>query len=718
MNKREVERETQIRASDITYDRIPQGWTQGVFAGNGLLGVMAYGEEGSGAQLRFELGRGDVYDHREEDQPEEERQHEKGIVFRKCRLPIGFFDLCLEHLVQSAVTRMQIYDAVLSGEIRTESGEVAWRCFVPRDPHVILIELEERGEERVSLRFCPELSASPRKKHFPEIPYENNPMPYLTEREGTRLCVQPMLAGGSYVTAWKELSLCGRRILIASVGYCQEGNSSLREACGAIEAAEKEGIESLKARHASWWSAYYQKSGLVIPDKELERFYWVQLYKLASASCPDGPVIDTCGPWLKRDTGWPAIWWNLNVQLAYWICNTSNHLDMEESLIRSLDRNLGALSDNTPAQYRSDSLFLGNPTAPNLRCARFYNTVAHVATGEMECSMTVSCLPWVCHNYWLYYRYQMDDTLLRDRLFPLLKGTIQLYLHLVYLGEDGYYHLPETYSSEYGAAEDANQDLALLLWGCRTLLWICDRLHLDDEMIPRWKDVSERLTPFPVGETGLLVGKDAPFAFSHRHFSHLMAIFPLYLITIEDQNARELMEKSIRHWMSLDELLTGFSYTTAALLLECLGEGTRALDYIKLFLRQEYVHPNTMYTETGALQWPTLETPLEVGKCLHDMLLQSWGDKLRIFPAVPEEWKDAKFENFLAEGGFEVSAVRSGGETVFLRVKSLCGEPCMVLTDLDLEKAVHSPGKAVRREDGAYRLILAKGEEIVFEKAD
>lgn len=57
------------------------------------------------------------------------------------------------------------------------------------------------------------------------------------------------------------------------------------------------------------------------------------MYKIAPASRPDGPVIDTCGPWLKNDTGWPAVWWNLNVQLTYWICYTSNQQRTERKYL-------------------------------------------------------------------------------------------------------------------------------------------------------------------------------------------------------------------------------------------------------------------------------------------------------------------------------------------------------------------------------------------------
>lgn len=85
-----------------------------------------------------------------------------------------------------------------------------------------------------------------------------------------------------------------------------------------------------------------------------------------------------------------------------------------------------------------------------------------------------------------------------------------------------------------------------------------------------------------------------------------------------------------------------------------------------------------MYMESG----PVIETPLSGAQCIHDMLLQSWGGKIRVFPAVPSQWKDVQFKDLRTEGAFLVSAVRKGGKTSFIRIKSLAGEPCILRTDM------------------------------------
>ena len=89
----------------------------------------------------------------------------------------------------------------------------------------------------------------------------------------------------------------------------------------------------------------------------------------------------------------------------------------------------------------------------------------------------------------------MDDELLREKDFPLLRRAINLYLHMIAEEEeeDGTVRLPPTYSPETGVFEDGNLDLALLKWGCLTLLKASARLDIDDPLIPRWKQLAENL---------------------------------------------------------------------------------------------------------------------------------------------------------------------------------------------------------------------------------
>ena len=68
-----------------------------------------------------------------------------------------------------------------------------------------------------------------------------------------------------------------------------------------------------------------------------------------------------------------------------------------------------------------------------------------------------------------------------------------------------------------------------------------------------------------------------------------------------------------------------------------------------------------MYKESG----PVIETPLSAAQSIHDMLLQSWGGKIRIFPAIPATWKDIAYSVCARKGHLKVSASRKQGKTQF-----------------------------------------------------
>ena len=101
------------------------------------------------------------------------------------------------------------------------------------------------------------------------------------------------------------------------------------------------------------------------------------------------------------------------------------------------------------------------------------------------------------------------------------------------------------------------------------------------------------------------------------------------------------------------------------------------------------------------------------------MLLQSWGNKIRVFTAVPVSWENISFDGLLAAGGFEVSAVRKEGKTQFVQIKSRAGEPCFVQTEIPNPK-IYINGSPVKKmqarvvEDGMYQIALKKGYHVTF----
>jgi hypothetical protein len=103
-------------------------------------------------------------------------------------------------------------------------------------------------------------------------------------------------------------------------------------------------------------------------------------------------------------------------------------------------------------------------------------------------------------------------------------------------------------------------------------------------------------------------------------------------------------------------------------------------------------------------------------EAVHEMLLQSWGGVVRVFPAVSVTWPDAAFDRLRAEGGFVVSARRSGGLTTEVRV--VAGVPGRLrLRDPFGPAGVVWSRAGVERDGADWTVDLAAGEELVGTRA-
>jgi hypothetical protein len=191
----------------------------------------------------------------------------------------------------------------------------------------------------------------------------------------------------------------------------------------------------------------------------------------------------------------------------------------------------------------------------------------------------------------------------------------------------------------------------------------------------------------------------------------MLMVFPLYMVTPDDPASTPLIQKSLDWWLSMPAGLKGFSYSGAASMSAMLGQGDKAAGYLNT-LMDKFIHPNTMYTESG----PVIESPLSAGASITDMLLTSWGGKLRVLPGVPAAWADVAFRDLRAQGAFLVSAVRKGGTLQFIRIQSLAGEPCRVVTDMP-NPGVQSGGAGVTvtmAAPGEYDVAMKAGDVVVL----
>jgi alpha-L-fucosidase 2 len=287
-----------LRGQDLLWTRLPTRWYEGPFLGDGLLGSMVYQEPGAN-RIRLTVQHGRVQDHRPQ----------FGSGWGTCRLPVGHLTLDPVGTVTAVDWRLSLWNAELTGTVTTTVGTLTLAALIHDE--VLAVRATADGDERVTWTFHPEEAISPRKiSEAPPSGYTANP-PWTTRTapDGTEQVLQPLTGGGQTATAYR----LGDDELLLSVGHSFPSDTAA-EADSLRNLRRAQSYSNLRRRHTRWWHAFYSKSFISFPDQRLQSFHWIQLYKVASASREGGPVMATSGPWLEP-TPWPAVWWNLNVQL-------------------------------------------------------------------------------------------------------------------------------------------------------------------------------------------------------------------------------------------------------------------------------------------------------------------------------------------------------------------------------------------------------------------
>ncbi|MGI5894330.1 MAG: glycosyl hydrolase family 95 catalytic domain-containing protein [Candidatus Merdivicinus sp.] len=692
-----------LSRQDPVWEELPTAWDEGIFLGNGMTGALIFWDTEK-HMLRLELCRSDITDRRD--------PNEMPVAFSRARLKIGYFSLKPPTVVTGGNMRLDLYHARGEGVLHTQEGDLRFWCIVPRGEDAIIFHWEEDTIQKCEWKFTPHPAISPRQEwgivhNEPKRmwnPYPENPAPEIREENDITICTQPLLNGDSYVTAWKN---SGNECVI-SITNSFSGSNPQTESLQIITRCTAE-REKVLSQHEKWWESFYQKSFISLPDPQFENFYWIQLYKFASASRKNGIVIDNQGPWLW-DTAWPYSTWNLNVQLTYWLCCASGHTDLGMPLIQDLHKNLDNLIAAVPEKYRNDSAAIGTAASPEC-----FSEVGD----PLECGghAEIANLVWALHNCWLLYRYSMDSTI-AERMYPILMRAVTFLTHFLTEDENGVLHFAPSASPEYpnGVPADCNYTLALFRWGVSALQELEKILRTSSEQTVRYRAMVDRLCDYPGDcEQGFYIGKDMPYQESHRHYSHLLMIYPLKLLDLSVPENREMAERSLLHWQSMPEKLRGYSCTGAASISAMLGNGNEALRYLT-GLWEEFLRPNTLYKESG----PVIETPLSAAQSILDMLIQSIPQEIKVFPAVPDAWQDCCFDHLLADGNISVSAVRRNGNTIRVSLSSPISQSLTLYAVFGEKFCVSCPegSSVVRLSENTFAVSLAAGQEISICAAD
>jgi len=209
-----------------------------------------------------------------------------------------------------------------------------------------------------------------------------------------------------------------------------------------------------------------------------------------------------------------------------------------------------------------------------------------------------------------------------------------------------------------------------------------------------------------------------------------MAIHPAIDITSDGSEAeRSIIEASVSQYLALGQYgWAGHTYVQMVCLAAAIGEAEMSHNFLRCY-RDRWIFPNGLHfnREVGhqgnshfflaerarfSEEAPfTINETCGISCGISDMLVQGWGDCIRVFPATPAGWQDVPFVDLLTEGAFKVSALRRTGRTRWIRITAGVEGVCRLRNPFD-ESQIRATGCTPQQTDGLLEWPMTAGQTV------
>jgi hypothetical protein len=472
--------------------------------------------------------------------------------------------------------------------------------------------------------------------------------------------------------------------------------------------------------HEATWAQFWSASGVDLADPFLRDVWYRNLYFLRCVSKPGvecvglyaGSVTEGCPAWHGNHT------LNYNAQQTFWSAFVTNHVELVEPYVRLIDRYLPRarwlcrqLFDFAGA-YIPHVVVAHEPVDPTRCTSRNGRQYIHHVWG-----FTMGVSAFAVQNVWLRYAYAPDRTFLASTAYPLVQDVAVFQANYMDTcatdpADPTKVILAPSVSPEHWGwtrnferNRNSTFDIAMFHFVFAAAIEGAQTLGRDAHLVPRWRACRDRLPAYPTH------GKDEPVIVDMRGappITYNIAV-PAVPVFPGDQVT----------WFSPERERTVFARTIDRLrwngnnsaVIMSVARARLSMPDSLAFMRttfQDRQKPNGTLglnrIGAGINRHGHYTEQFAAAMAVSELLLQSAGGAVRVFPAWPAE-KDARFVRLRTQGGFLISAEQEKGEVKQIAVTSTAGGTFRLV----------SPWKAMTRVRGDSAETLIPGTDNLVE---
>ncbi len=440
------------------------------------------------------------------------------------------------------------------------------------------------------------------------------------------------------------------------------------------------------AKHEDAWRTFWSKSGVQLGDAELQNWWYRMLYFFRVFSRSNGNAIGLAACF-DHLAGWHnSLKLNYNIQQTYLAAAAVGHPELLEPFIDSLTRELPRV------RWFAKTSFVGAEGA--FFFSDNYPFEPDPANCKTKWKHQQSYLPWgytwgmaghTASVIWDYYKFAPTPAHL-DRVYPLIKEFGLFYCSILERCPlvEGKRRMGPSFFPELGDFNEFNvcYDIHFVTAALRIAREaavlkgedaFAKRLGANLAQVPTYStqpdpDQGNQTVIEPWAGAKFNVGAD-------RHGTMIQGIFPAGII----------------NWFSSDELKglgrrtinrveRSTSHANSNVMLNIararLGLGDEAIANAKMCFSGADIGKYSKEQPNGLFYWNGhgyfITEQVAISRFVTELLLQSVGDIIRIFPAWPAD-TDAHFTDLPAQGGFAVTADQIGGKVSEIKIHSAVG---------------------------------------------